>query len=106
MQSGFIRFRFTCAFLLLASFLVALPLAARQQRNPQQRSQGATPPQSTAPRRAPAPQQQQTPAPPTQEDDTAPQDDDEIITVESDLTNILFTALDKQKRFVSTLATG
>lgn len=105
MRFSFTRFRFTCAFLLIVCTFIALPLAARQQRNPQQQQQqrqGTTPQQQTAkPQSAPA-REAQTDAPPSQ-DDTAPQDDDEIITVESDLTNILFTALDKQKRFVSTL---
>ncbi|HEX8773552.1 MAG TPA: VWA domain-containing protein [Pyrinomonadaceae bacterium] len=46
------------------------------------------------------PQQQ----PPTsQDDDTTLQDDSDVVRVETDLTNILFTAVDKQKRFITNL---
>ena len=45
------------------------------------------------------PQQQPT----TQDDDTTLQDDSDVVRVETDLTNILFTAVDKQKRFVTNL---
>jgi VWFA-related protein len=41
------------------------------------------------------PAQQQAPTP--------PQNDDDIVRVDTDLTNILFTAIDKDKRFVTTL---
>lgn len=34
---------------------------------------------------------------------TAAQDDDEVVRVDTDLTNILFTAVDKDRRFVTTL---
>lgn len=109
MRFSFTRFRFTCAFLLLLCTFIALPLIARQQRNPQQQQQqqqrqSTTAQQQTAkPQSAPASPARETQPDTPSQDDTAPQDDDEIITVESDLTNILFTALDKQKRFVSTL---
>lgn len=51
-------------------------------------------------------QQQQTPAPkptPTQKDDETTLPDDDTYRVETDLTTILFTAVDKNKRFVTTL---
>src|SRR5438045_5109208 len=56
----------------------------------------------------PAPQQQQpkgTPAKPTKKDEdeiVLPQDD-EVERVNTDLTTILFTAVDKNKRFITTL---
>lgn len=96
MRLSFTQFRFTCALTLVA-LLIALPLAARQQRSPQQQQR-----QEPTPQRSPPPQPKQ-PAAQSQDDTATGQDDDEVITVESDLTNILFTALDKQKRFVSTL---
>ena len=85
-----IRKPFALCVLALSLALVSLPHAGAQQ---QQRQQGAPPP-------APRPQQQ----PPA--DDAIAQDDDEVITVESDLTNILFTAVDKNKRFVDALKQG
>ncbi|HEX8140831.1 MAG TPA: VWA domain-containing protein [Pyrinomonadaceae bacterium] len=44
---------------------------------------------------------QQQPAP--KDDDTTLQDDTDVVRVETDLTNILFSAVDKQRRFVTTL---
>lgn len=52
--------------------------------------------EQAAPRSAPTPQ-------PTPKDDDVTVQDDEVVRVETDLTNILFTAADKQKRFVTTL---
>src|ERR1700694_494466 len=45
---------------------------------------------------------QATPTPPKKEDDVTLQSD-EVVRVETNLTNIFFTASDKQKRFISTL---
>lgn len=73
------------AFLVVALLMLPVTPTTAQQ-------QGAPPPPP------PAKQQQTPPA-----DDTIAQDDEEVITVESDLTNLLFTALDKNKRFVSSL---
>lgn len=50
----------------------------------------------------PATTPQPTPTPSTPNDDVTLQDDD-VVRVETNLTNILFTAVDKQKRFVTTL---
>ncbi len=75
-----------------ALLLVALPLKAQQQRP-------APPPPPPATRN---PQPQATPP----ADADVVQDDDEVITIESDLTNILFTATDKNRRFLSTLQQG
>jgi VWFA-related protein len=68
----------------------------QQQQQPQDKSR---------PRRTGEQPTQQQPAPKTS---TAPNDDvtlqdDEVVRVETDLTNILFTAADKQKRFVTSL---
>ena len=47
--------------------------------------------------------QQQTPSPTPRTREELPQDSDEVIKVETNLTNIFFTAADKNKRFVSDL---
>ena len=53
---------------------------------------------------APATQQQPTPRPtPTRADDTTTLDDDEIERVDTSLTNVIFTAVDRNKRFVTNL---
>lgn len=60
-----------------------------------------TEPKPRTPRRADfAPQS--TPTPPKKEDDVT-LNSDEVVRVDTSLTNIFFTAADKQKRFVSTL---
>jgi Ca-activated chloride channel family protein len=69
------------AFLSLGGGLWAARSAAQQQ-------QQAPPP---APR----------PTPPRQDEQL--DDDDDVVRVETDLTNVLFTAVDKSKRFVTTL---
>ena len=56
----------------------------------------------------PAPQQQQrprasTPATPNTAAPAQQDDDDDVVRVETDLTNILMTAVDKNKRFITTL---
>ena len=54
--------------------------------------------------------QQQTPAPaptpaqrPPRADEQQIDDEDDVVRVETDLTNVLFTAVDKSKRFITTL---
>jgi Ca-activated chloride channel family protein len=74
------------AFALAASFVSGVGASARQQ------SQQSPPP-------PPAAQQQKKPA---QKPDEAI-DDDDVERVETDLTNVLFTAVDKSKRFITTL---
>lgn len=60
--------------------------------------------QTTRPRRTGEAQSQPTPQPqPTPKADETTVDSDEVVRVETDLTNILFTAVDKKKRFVTTL---
>ena len=49
------------------------------------------------------PQTSPTPRPSPSKDEGVTLQDDEVVRVETDLTNILFTALDKQKRFITTL---
>jgi VWFA-related protein len=55
---------------------------------------------------ASAQQQRQPPAQqkPRQQDDPQPIDDDEVLTVDTSLTNVLFSAIDRDKRFYSTLS--
>jgi VWFA-related protein len=61
---------------------------------------------------AAGPQQTPTPAPPQQppakatppkQDDSEAIDEDDVLRVETDLTNVLFTAVDKNKRFITAL---
>ena len=88
----------TPAFLLSALLALAgalpAPLAAQQ-------TEPSSPAAASRPRRAGEAQQQT----PRRRDDatTLPQDDDDVERVEADLTNLLFTAVDKNKRFITTL---
>jgi VWFA-related protein len=66
----------------------------QQQQTPRQPQ--PTPPQT--PQKSPTPK-----ATPTPNEDEVVHSDDEVVRVETDLTNILFSALDKQKRFVTNL---
>lgn len=88
-------------FALSATLLLSglLPQGTRAQQ------QQETSPQQdkSRPRRTgDAPQTRPTPSPSPKEDDVTLQED-EVVRVETDLTNILFTAIDKQKRFITTL---
>jgi Ca-activated chloride channel homolog len=89
-------------FALSATLLLSglLPQGTRAQ----QQQQDTSPQQDKSrPRRTgDAPQTRPTPTPSPKEDDVTLQDD-EVVRVETDLTNILFTAIDKQKRFITTL---
>ncbi|HEX8492394.1 MAG TPA: VWA domain-containing protein [Pyrinomonadaceae bacterium] len=82
------------AFTLLATLLLGgLTLTGAQEQ------------EKSRPRRTgeqPSKQQPSTTRPATPDDDVTLQDD-EVVRVETDLTNILFTAVDKQKRFVTSL---
>ena len=49
------------------------------------------------------PQAAASPSPTPRQRDEVPQDSDEVIKVETNLTNIFFTAADKNKRFINTL---
>jgi Ca-activated chloride channel homolog len=65
----------------------------------QQQQQEPAPQEKSRPRRT-----GETPQPtPSPKEDEVTLQDDEVLRVETDLTNILFTAADKQKRFITTL---
>jgi VWFA-related protein len=103
----FSKKQFARAFALM--LITALPfggtlpggVSAQQQQqqtpNPSRQRQQRTvdSPRTTQPQTT----EQQT----SQDDDPTLQDDGDVVRVETDLTNILFTAVDKQKRFVTTL---
>ncbi|MCA1631142.1 MAG: VWA domain-containing protein [Acidobacteria bacterium] len=76
-----------------AVFLALAPTSAQQQQ--QQPASGQAQPQATPPA-----QQKPTPKP---VDENTTVDDDEVYRVNTALTNVLFTAIDKDKRFVTTL---
>ncbi|MDT5294528.1 MAG: hypothetical protein QOJ76_1408 [Acidobacteriota bacterium] len=81
------------ALMLAASFLCAGGVGSRARAQQQQRT--GSQPQPSAQQ-----QPQQKPAP-SKTDEAI--DDDDVERVESDLTNVLFTAVDKGKRFVTSL---
>jgi Ca-activated chloride channel family protein len=90
-------------FTLSASLLVSglLYTGARAQQEPSSSApQETNRPRRTGPQQSPTPRP--SPKPPSKDDEVTIQDD-EVVRVETDLTNILFTAVDKQKRFVTTL---
>ena len=66
------------------------------------RAQGTEPQNNNRPRRAEG-LPQPSPTPPAKPEDETTLRSDEVVRVETNLTNILFTAADKQKRFVSSL---
>lgn len=103
------------AFMFVFALMALTPARARQQQQdtePQQEQQPATrtrradevgPQQQSAPATPTAGPQQQTPKPkPTPQDDEAI-DDDDVVRFETDLTNVLFTAVDRNKRFVTAI---
>ncbi|HWS99390.1 MAG TPA: VWA domain-containing protein [Pyrinomonadaceae bacterium] len=85
------------AFVLSASLSAAglLPAGAGAQESPAAQEQ-------SRPRRADQ-QPQETPKPSPSPKEGEEIQEDEVVRVETDLTNILFTAVDKQKRFITTL---
>jgi Ca-activated chloride channel family protein len=83
---------------LLLSGLLSAGARAQQQQDP------ATTQDKSRPRRTnDQPQTTPSPKPSPKKDDDVTLQDDEVLRVETDLTNILFTAVDKQKRFVTTI---
>lgn len=89
------------AFTLSATLLFSgwLFVGARAQQQPDTSAQQ----EKSRPRRTgDAPQTSPTPKPKPEEDEVTLQDD-EVVRVETDLTNMLFTAVDKQKRFFTEL---
>jgi Ca-activated chloride channel homolog len=102
------QFTYALAFLLIALLLSGNTLT-RGVRAQQQQQQTPTPttPDRTRQRRVldssrPSQPQQQQQEPASKDDEETVQDDD-VVRVATDLTNILFTAVDKQKRFITTL---
>src|SRR5437773_2228461 len=65
------------------------------------RAQNTEPQNNNRPRRAESPQP--SPTPPAKPEDETTLHSDEVVRVETNLTNVFFTAADKQKRFVSNL---
>lgn len=91
------------AFTLLATLVLgglALTGARAQEQQQDSSQQDKSRPRRTS--EQPSQQQPSTTRPSTPNDDVTLQDD-EVVRVETDLTNILFTAVDKQKRFVTSL---
>jgi len=90
--------RKTIPSLLLASFasmvLGGLPILAQDPSTQQEKSR---------PRSINDSQQQPTPSPKPKAGNEEPQSSDDVVRVETNLTNIFFTAEDKHKRFISTL---
>jgi Ca-activated chloride channel homolog len=91
-------YRFTSgrvlSLLLAASFVCGAGRGTDSLARQQQQGQGG--------QQQPAPPAQQQPAKPTPQDDVT-LDEDDVVRVETDLTNVLFTAVDRNKRFVTTL---
>jgi VWFA-related protein len=100
------QFAYGLAFLLIALLLSGSTLTGGARAQQQQQQTPPTTPDRTRPRRVldtsrpSQPQQQQEPA---SKDDEETLQDDDVVRVATDLTNILFTAVDKQKRFITTL---
>ena len=86
---------FTLAFALGASLLV-VGSAASARLTTQESSQ-----EKSRPRRSSDPASEPSPTPTPRE--TLPVESDEVVRVETSLTNIFFTAADKNKRFVGNL---
>jgi Ca-activated chloride channel family protein len=92
----FFRRRLTalCALLITITIAVAYACVSLAQAGSESQSAGRPRRTDDVP--------QATPTPPKKEDDVTLQSD-EVVRVETNLTNVFFTAADKQKRFISTL---
>ena len=88
------RFSALCALLMAATIAMTLTCASLAQS-------GSESLNSSRPRRADD-IPQATPTPPQKEEEVT-LSSDEVVRVETSLTNIFFTAADKQKRFISNL---
>lgn len=84
---------FVLMFALLSAGVATRTLFAQNQNSAEQKSNFS----GTLPAASPTP----TPTPRTREE--LPQDSDEVVKVETNLTNIFFTAADKNKRFIGDL---
>ena len=78
---------FVLVFLLLCGGIASRTLSAKNEGNTQSPTAFASPSPSPSPRNR----------------EEVPQDSDEVIKVDTNLTNIFFTAADKNKRFISDL---
>src|SRR5258708_9286051 len=85
---------------VLLSLLIMAPAAAVFVAG--SRAQNMQPQNDNRPRRAEN-LSQPSPTPPAKPEDETTLHSDEVVRVETNLTNVFFTAADKQKRFVSTL---
>ena len=91
---------------LSASVLFSGLLSSGASAQEQQQQDNSAQQEKSRPRRtSDAPQTSPTPKPSPREEkeDEVTLQDDEVVRVETDLTNILFTAVDKQRRFVTSL---
>lgn len=75
--------------------------AGQEPQEPSNRPRRAGEAAAAQTQQTPAPRQTPTPAP--RQDDADAIDEDDVLRVETDLTNVLFTAVDKNKRFITTL---
>jgi VWFA-related protein len=90
------------ALAIFAVLAVCLPVSERllaQEKSDSGTLQEKSRPRRTGENQLPAP----SPSPTSSPREEAPQDSDEVVRVETNLTNIFFTAADKHKRFISTL---
>ena len=87
---------------LRCALLALLILASAAAVFVESRAQNQEPQNDNRPRRAET-LPQSSPTPPAKPEDETTLRSDEVVRVETNLTNILFTAADKQKRFVSNL---
>lgn len=88
---------------LLLGGLLSMGASAQQQQDPSA-TQDKSRPRRTGQQQQTNQTPQTTPTPkPTPKDDGVTLQDDEVLRVDTDLTNILFTAVDKQRHFITTL---
>jgi Ca-activated chloride channel family protein len=92
--------------LLCASLIIATTASARTQ-DPQSRPAETPTPQETAtPQGSPSPQSQQPTQPspaPSAMPKSQPSQDDDVESVETNVVNVIFNAVDKDRRFVTTM---
>jgi VWFA-related protein len=93
------------SFALVVSLLLSGLLSVGARAEQQQQQDSSATQEKNRPRRASGqtPQTTPTPKPSPTKEEGSPVQDDEVVRVETDLTNILFTAVDKQKHFITTL---
>ncbi len=91
--------RRVCVLILLPALVLLFAAAPRAQEQQQQQDQ--QPPPAKRMRRVMGDQPRTPPAAPT--DNQAPVGEDDIVRVDTELANILLTAVDKDRRFVTTL---